>query len=254
MRMDGLRLADEWCDQFASGQVRRHLQQRLRRIHGGIFHQGGFGGIRLRQDKSAPAVHRAIGHGQRAAYRAQLAGQRKFSRVFVFGEFAGRYLSGRGEYAECDRQIEAPAFLGQIGGSEVDCDAARGKIELAILQRGAYAVFAFLHFSFRQADNREVGQTVGDVDLDGDQRCFHAGQCTAVKNREAHKFVIPAVSTLHSARRVANCLPLVQAGIQLIENFAHGATKSSLRRVGAAHVTSVIFTTAWAAPTLPKGR
>jgi len=31
--------------------------------------------------------------------------------------------------------------------------------------------------------------------------------------------VIPAVSTLHSACRVANCLLLVQAGIQFIKNY-----------------------------------
>ena len=83
-------------------------------------------------------------------------------------------MSGRGEDAERDGQIEAPAFLGQIGGSEIDGDAARGKIELAVLQRGAHAILAFFDFGFRQTHDGEVGQAVGEMHLDGDQSGFHS--------------------------------------------------------------------------------
>ncbi len=109
--------------------MRRDLQQRLRRIHGCVFHQCGFGGIRFRENEGAPAVNGAIGHRQRAAYRTQFAGQREFAGVFVFAEFVGRYLPGRGENAERDGQIETPALLGQIGRGEIDGDAACGKFE-----------------------------------------------------------------------------------------------------------------------------
>jgi len=79
-------------------------------------------------------------------------------------------LPDRGEDAERDRQIEASAFLGQIGGGEIDGDAARRKIELAILQRRAHPILAFLDFGFRQTDDGEIGQAVGEMHLDGDQR------------------------------------------------------------------------------------
>ena len=174
MRWYGLRLADVGLYRFPSGEVRRNLQQRLRRMHGRVLNQCGFGSIRLRQDEGAPAVRCPIGHCQRAADRAQLAGQRKFPGIFVFGEFIGGDLSGRGEYAERDGQVEAPAFLGQVGGSEVDRDAPGGKIKTAILQRGAHAVLAFFDLGFRQAHDGEVGQAVGEMHLDGDQGGFHS--------------------------------------------------------------------------------
>jgi hypothetical protein len=174
VRLDGLRLADIGCDPFPSGEMRRDLQQRLRRIHGCVFHQCGFGGVRLWQDESAAAVHGTISHRQRAAYRTQLAGQRKLPGVFVFGKFVGGDLSSGGKDAKRDGQIETPAFLGQIGGSEIDGDAARRKIELTILQRGAHAILAFFDLGFRQTHDGEVGQAVGDVHLDGDQSRFHS--------------------------------------------------------------------------------
>lgn len=175
MRLDSLRLADKWGYQFSSGEMRRHLQQRLGGIHGGVFHQGGFGSIRLRKDESAAAVYGAIGHCQCAAYCAQFTGQREFAGIFIFSKFVGRDLPSRGEDAECNGQIEAPAFLGQIGGRKIDSDAACGEIELAILQRGTYAVFAFFDFGFRQTHDGEIRQTIGDMHLDGDEGRFHSG-------------------------------------------------------------------------------
>jgi len=67
-------------------------------------------------------------------------------------------LPGRGEDAQCDGQIEAPAFLGQIGGGEVDGDAARRKSNWQFWQRGAHPIFAFLDLGFRQTDDGEIGR------------------------------------------------------------------------------------------------
>ena len=47
-----------------------------------------------------------------------------------------------------DRQVEAPAFLGQVGGREVDGNALDREFELAILQGRTHAVLAFLYFGF----------------------------------------------------------------------------------------------------------
>jgi hypothetical protein len=175
VRNDALRLRDEARHEFAPRQMRRDLQQRLRRVDLRIFHQRSFRRVHCGQDKSASAICRAICHRQRAAYCAQLAGQRQFSGVFILSKLVGRYLSGCGENAECDGQIKAPAFLGQIGGRKIDGDAARGKFELAILQRGAHAVFAFFNFGFRQAYDGKVRQAVSDVHFDGDKRRLHSG-------------------------------------------------------------------------------
>ena len=188
VRREGLRLADMGRDSFASGEVRRHLQQRLRRIHGCVFHQSGFGGVRLRENKSASVVNRPIGHRQRAANGSQFACQRQFTGIFVFFQFLVRDLPGGSEYAERDRQIEAPAFLGQIGGRQIDGDAARRKVKSAVLQRGAHAVFAFFYFGFRKTHDGEVGQAVGDMHLDCDESRFHPGKRAAVQNCEAHKY------------------------------------------------------------------
>ena len=142
------------------------------RIYLGILHQCGLGSIILWKDERASVARGAISHCQSAAYRAKFTGRGKLPCIFC--KFVGRDLPGGCKYAECDRKIEPPAFLGKIRWCEIDCDAARGKIKPAVLQRGAHAVLAFFDFGFRQADDSEVGQSVGEMNFNSDESGFHA--------------------------------------------------------------------------------
>jgi hypothetical protein len=93
-------------------EVAAHLQQRLRRVDGGIGHQRRFVGVGHRQDEGQPAAV-APGrqrHRQRAAYRPQFARQRQLSGEFILVQAGGRNLLGRGQDAERDRQIEASSY------------------------------------------------------------------------------------------------------------------------------------------------
>ena len=73
-----------------------------------------------------------------------------------------------------------PLSFGRSAGARLTVMRLGGKFELAVLQSGAHAVLAFFHFGFRQSDDGELGQAVGEVHLDGDQRGIHARQTAAV--------------------------------------------------------------------------
>ena len=57
------------------------------------------------------------------------------------------------------------AFLGQVGGSEIDGDALRRQREPDGVQRAAHPLAAFGHGLVRQPDNGEGGQPRSDLDL-----------------------------------------------------------------------------------------
>jgi hypothetical protein len=110
------------------------------------------------------------GQRQRAAYRPQFAGEGQFPGELVAVQLVGGDLAGGGEDAQGDREVEAAAFLWQVGRRQVDCDTPLGKLELPGLQCGAHAVPGFADFCVGQADQCEGGQAVGQMHLDGDLR------------------------------------------------------------------------------------
>ena len=61
--------------------------------------------------------------------------------------------AGRGHQAERHRQVVMTAFLGQVGGREVDGDALRRQREADGVQRAAHPLAAFGHGLVGQADN-----------------------------------------------------------------------------------------------------
>ena len=137
---------------IGSGKMRANLQQRVGRKDRRIAYQRRFVGIHARQDEGAllaagiaGTVHRE-GHRQRTADRPQFARQRQLAGKFVLVELIGRHLARCRQYAERNRQIEAPGFLGEIGRRQIDRDAACRKLETGVLQRRAYAVLRFFHF------------------------------------------------------------------------------------------------------------
>src|SRR3546814_12092402 len=77
-----------------------------------------------------------------------------------------RHLPAGGGDAQRDRQVEAAAVLGQVGGGEVDGDRALRELELRATDRGAHAVARFAYRGLRQADHVHPRQAAGEVDLD----------------------------------------------------------------------------------------
>lgn len=159
------------------GEVRAQRGQIGRAVHGHARHerrlgrarqrQVELGGVRRRRPRGRRfglrgravvvrllAARRAARHRERAAHRPQRARERQLARELAAVERAGRKLAARGENAERDRQIEAAGLLRQIGRREVDGDAPHGKLEPAVLQRGAHALAAFAHFEIGQPDDR----------------------------------------------------------------------------------------------------
>jgi hypothetical protein len=192
----------EGCQHFAPGEVGADLQQVLRRQDFHAFDQRGFRRAFERQDEGArgvvpggvPGVVPWSGfvadrgaHGERAAHRAQVAGEREFAGEFV-GIQPGRLDLFRGDQdAERDRQVETAGFLGQVGRGEVHGDAPLRELEAAVLDRGAHAVAGFLDFGVGQADQGEGRQAGGEMDFDRDFRGRKARQRPRAENGERHR-------------------------------------------------------------------
>ena len=105
--------------------MRANFEQAARGVHAGAFDERRFGCILMRDDERALIAAGAVHHRQRAAYRAQFAGQCQLARKFVTFKTVGRELAGSGENAQGDRQIEPPALFRQVGRRQVDRDPPR---------------------------------------------------------------------------------------------------------------------------------
>src|SRR5438128_1675197 len=81
--------------------------------------------------------------------------ERELADCCMPGQAAARQLVGRGEDGERNRQVESRAFLAQIGGGEVDDEAATGPVELGGLDAAANPFLCFLAGAVREADDPE---------------------------------------------------------------------------------------------------
>ena len=103
----------------------------------GIGDERRLGRARVGKHERATRARGPVGHRERAADRAQVAGERQLARELMRREPLGRDLRGGREDAERDRQVEPAALLGQVRRCEVDGDAARGELEAAVLTTAA---------------------------------------------------------------------------------------------------------------------
>ena len=78
-----------------------------------------------------------------------------------------RHGADGGHEAERDRQIVVAAFLGQVGGGEVDGDAACRQSEPGGDQRRAYPLPGFRHRFVGQADDVDIVKLLNLLYLDG---------------------------------------------------------------------------------------
>jgi len=91
-------------------------------------------------------------------------------------------LAGGAQGAERDRQIETPAFLGKIGGGEIDRDPPVGKLELVVDECAMHPVLALAHRHLGQTHDRHRRQSARELDLDRDRRRLDPEPSAAVKD------------------------------------------------------------------------
>ena len=168
------------------GEMRADIHQRGRRINFGAVSQRRFRRIGRRHHKATAVTGNRQRHRQRAAHRAQLAGQRQFpGKLETLQTFAWN-LPRRRQNTQCDRQVEAPRFLGQIGRGQIDGDAPCREFKPCIEQRSTHAVLGFFDLGLGQADDGKTRQAVAQMRFHGNQWRIKAGQRTAVKDGEGH--------------------------------------------------------------------
>ena len=87
----------------------------------------------------------------------------------------GLDLTGGHQDAGGDGEVVGGALLLEVGGRQVDGDAAHGEDEAGVLDGGADPLAGLLDGGVREADDGEVGHAVGrDVDLDLDRLTVQA--------------------------------------------------------------------------------
>src|SRR5438477_13034527 len=116
-------------------QLATEVRDRLRKMadrHRGNAGEGslsrGVGGPEEAFDSKTP---RAFGDGENTADPAQATVERQLPDGCGPLERASRHLLRCSEQSEGDRQVEARAFLPQLGRREVDRDAPRRKVQLS---------------------------------------------------------------------------------------------------------------------------
>ena len=77
----------------------------------------------------------------------------------------GQLAAGH-QHAKRDRQVESGAVFPDVGGGEVDGDAAEGKGEAGVGQGGPDPLPALAYGAVRQPDGGEGRQAAADVHLD----------------------------------------------------------------------------------------
>ena len=78
----------------------------------------------------------------------------------------GRDVSGSGQDAHGNGQVKGRSFLSDIGGREIDGNAAVRKDPAGVLYCGGYTIPAFLDGVVRQTDHRECGKLIIQIGLD----------------------------------------------------------------------------------------
>ena len=198
------------CDGFLAVQLRTNLKQVSCRQDVGAVDQTGLGGIATGQNQRSARIAGFDGDRQGADDRPQFAAQRQLANALHRRQRFTTDLPRGGEDAERDGQVEAAAFLGNVGRRHVDGDALGGEFEVAIEQGAAHAVLAFLHGGFGQAHDGEVRQAVGDMNFHRDQRGCDALPSPRVDDGEAHAVTRPG------ARASETAFPTRRSGLRAL--------------------------------------
>ena len=113
------------------------------------------------------------GDGQRSANGLQTPVESQFPHQHVASEFLGYDGAVGGQDGDGQRQVEATAFLAEVGGGHVDGDVGLRKLETVVQQGGGNAVAALAHGLVAQP--REMIHDTGiEADLYRDGGDFQA--------------------------------------------------------------------------------
>src|ERR1700733_1633111 len=178
-----------------------HFVQRFYRVDVHAFDYGGFAGVGFGHNQIFDAVFAGSnsygehsGDGAQGSVEAQLANQDELAEVAQLqGSVSAEDADGHGE-------IEAGAFLLDVGWCEVDGDVRGRDVEAGVFDSGADAVAALAHGGVGKADGVEVilvGLDAREVHLDID----HVG-VDAVDGRaegfEMHKVLWSEVAGVYT--------------------------------------------------------
>ncbi len=135
---------------------------------------GGLRAGRLGADQAEPVGMGGHGGGKGPGDGKQAAIQRQFAHDGVgLQEIRGDDAQRR-EKGERDGQVVVAAFLGQVGGREVDDgEALARKGEADGMQRGPHPLAAFAHRLVGQADHGESRLPAGELRLAIDENPLH---------------------------------------------------------------------------------
>ena len=114
---------------------------------------GGFRAADGRTDQPFAARIRPDRSRQHAGDRCDRAVEPELAEHGMAGEGIGRDGADRRHQAERDREIVVAALLRQVGGREIDGNAARRQREPRGDERGAYALACFAHCLVGKADD-----------------------------------------------------------------------------------------------------
>jgi hypothetical protein len=165
-----------------------NFQDVPRRYHLTILDQCGLRSIDVRHDYRVAGDGRGKGRRQHSPHRPQLAAQRKLAVELTSLQLGSRVcqLTGSAEDADGNGEIETAAFLGQIGGGQVDGDAARWKLEIGVCEGRPHAILALLHHRLGQTNDVEGWESGADVDFDSHLRCIDSALFAAEYRGDAH--------------------------------------------------------------------
>ncbi len=173
-------------------QVRGELRERFHGVDVEPIDEGGLGRVGGGHEGALRAPVAGDGdHGQGPAHAAHLAVEGEFADEHGVAE-AGLDLTAGDHDAGGDGQVVGGALLAQVGGGEVDDDAAvEGPGEGAVADGGAHALLRFLHGRVGQADDGGGGVLrARDVDLDVDHDAVETDDRAGLHFRE-HRGSLP---------------------------------------------------------------
>ena len=157
----------------SSGRGRRKLGRRVaaqdRRDAGEVAHardgdpvdEPGLRRALARHDEPVePVSPRALGDGERAAARAQLAAEGQLAEDRPAVDALRGHLAAGDEQAARGREVVAGPRLRQVRGREVDRDAPVRELEAGVADRGVHALARLAHGGVAAADDGEPGRPV----------------------------------------------------------------------------------------------
>src|SRR3990172_1826550 len=160
--------------------MRTHIKQMTGTQDGGITDQGGLVGIFKGHYQLPLRITRLNGNRQYPAYPAQFTGQCQLTDKLIFFQCTPGDLSRGSKDSQGNGEVITSTFFREVGRCEIDGDAPCREFELGVQYGPAHTILAFFDGSLGQADNRETGKTVGDMDLDSYQWRIDTSLCPAI--------------------------------------------------------------------------